>query len=155
MKYIDNLDDLTFEVRSPLQHLEHKLHSIIAYFILPVFAFANAGVVISLSYDFNFEIMTNISISLFLGKFIGVALFSYLGIKLKITELPNGVNFKQILGVSAIAGVGFTMSIFINSLAFSGDSISINSAKVGIIIGSFISGIVGYAILRLASKKSY
>ena len=97
--------------------------------------------------------MTTIVISLFLGKFIGVALFSYFGIKLKITELPKGINFKQILGVSAIAGVGFTMSIFIGNLAFSGDLISINSAKVGIIIGSIISGILGYVILLLSSKK--
>jgi len=153
IKCIENLDDLTFEVRSPLQHLEHKLHSWIAYFILPIFAFANAGVVISTNYNFNFSLMTTISISLFVGKFVGVALFSYLGIKFKLTELPSGVNFKQILGISAIAGVGFTMSIFIDNLAFEGDLISINSAKVGIIIGSVISGILGYSILRLTSKE--
>ncbi|MBQ0732767.1 Na+/H+ antiporter NhaA [Aquimarina celericrescens] len=153
MKSIDNLDDLAFEVRSPLQHLEHKLHSLVAYFILPVFAFANAGVVISLDYDFDFALMMNIAISLFVGKFVGVALFSYVGYKMKITELPTGVNFKQILGISAIAGVGFTMSIFIDNLAFYEDLISINSAKVGIIIGSFTAGIVGYTILRLTSKR--
>ena len=151
--HIENLDDLTFEVRSPLQHLEYKLHNWIAYLILPIFAFANAGVAISTDFDFDFSLMTTIVISLFLGKFIGVALFSYFGIKLKITELPKGINFKQILGVSAIAGVGFTMSIFIGNLAFSGDLISINSAKVGIIIGSIISGILGYVILLLSSKK--
>ena len=152
LKCIDNLDDLTSEVRSPLQHLENKLHSLVAYFILPVFAFANAGVVISLNYDFNFSLMINIAISLFVGKFVGVALFSYFGIKLKIAELPKGVKFKQILGISAIAGVGFTMSIFIANLAFQGDLISINSVKVGVIIGSLISGIVGYTILKLSSK---
>lgn len=151
---VENLDDLAFEVRSPLQNLEHKLHSWIAYFILPVFAFANAGVVISTNYDFDFSLMTNITISLFVGKFVGVALFSYLGIKFKLTELPSGVKFKQILGIAAIAGVGFTMSIFIDNLAFAGDLISINSAKVGIIIGSIISGILGYSILRLTSKRS-
>ena len=152
LKYIDNLDDLTFDVRSPLQHLENKLHSLVAYFILPIFAFANAGVVISLKYDFNFSLMINIAISLFIGKFIGVGLFSYFGIKLKIAELPKGVNFKQILGISAIAGVGFTMSIFIDNLAFQGDLISINSVKVGVIMGSLISGIVGYTILKLSIK---
>jgi len=153
MECIDNLDNLSVEVHSPLQHLEHKLHGLIAYFILPVFAFANAGVVISASYDFNFSLMVNIVISLFVGKFIGVTLFSYLGVKLKIIELPSGVNFKQILGIASIAGVGFTMSIFISNLAFHGDLISINSAKVGIIIGSILSGIVGYTILRLTSKN--
>jgi NhaA family Na+:H+ antiporter len=120
--------------------------------VLPIFAFANAGVVISLSYDFNFSLMINIALSLFVGKFVGVAIFSYLGIKLKIAELPRGLNLKQILGISAIAGVGFTMSIFIGNLAFYGDLISINSVKVGVLIGSLISGIVGYTILRLTSK---
>lgn len=153
MKSLTQLDDLSFEVRSPLQHLEHKLHGLIAYFILPVFALANAGVVISTDYDFDYALMTNIAISLFVGKFIGVALFSYLGIKLKITELPSGVNFKQILGIAFIAGVGFTMSIFIDNLAFYGDLISINSVKVGIIIGSLASAIAGYITLRYSSKK--
>ncbi|MFT6857129.1 MAG: NhaA family Na+:H+ antiporter [Cyclobacteriaceae bacterium] len=152
LKNIGDLKDLTFEVSSPLQHLEHKLHGLIAYFVLPVFAFANAGVVIGLDHDFDFSLMANIAISLFIGKFVGVALFSYLGIKAKITELPRGVRFKQILGISAIAGVGFTMSIFIDNLAFYGDIVSIDSAKVGIIIGSLISGIVGYLIIRLPSK---
>jgi NhaA family Na+:H+ antiporter len=153
IEIVKNLDDLTFEARSPLQHLEDKLHSWIAYFILPIFAFANAGVVISTNYDFDFSLMTTITISLFVGKFIGVALFSYLGIKFKLIELPSGIKFKQILGISAIAGVGFTMSIFIGNLAFEGNLISINSAKVGIIIGSIISGILGYSILLLTSKK--
>jgi NhaA family Na+:H+ antiporter len=152
IKCIEELDNLSFQVRSPLQHLEHKLHSLVAYFVLPVFAFANAGVAISLNYGFNFSLMANIAISLFVGKFVGVALFSYLGIKTKITELPKGVKFKQILGISAIAGVGFTMSIFIGNLAFYGDPVYISSAKIGIIIGSLISGIVGYVILRSASK---
>jgi len=154
MKCIDNLDDLTFEVRSPLQHLEHKLHSMVAYFILPVFAFANAGVEINLNSDFNFSLMNNVAISLFVGKFFGVALFSYLGNRFRITELPSGVDFKQVIGISAIAGVGFTMSIFIDNLAFYGELVSINSAKVGIIIGSVTSAVVGYTILRLTSKNS-
>ena len=149
---IDNLDDLTFKVRSPLQFLEHKLHSFTAYLILPIFAFANAGVVISTSYNFNFSLMSNISISLFFGKLLGITLFCYLGLKLKVTQLPSGVNFKQIIGIASIAGVGFTMSIFIDNLAFAGDLISINSAKVGILIGSFTSGLLGFLILRFSSK---
>lgn len=150
---VKDLRDLASDVRSPLQHLEHNLHGLIAYFILPVFAFSNAGVAISLDYNFDFSLMTNIAISLFVGKLIGVGLFSYLGIKFGITELPSGVKFRQIIGASAIAGVGFTMSIFIDNLAFHDDLISMNSAKVGIIIGSVVSGIVGYSILRLVSKK--
>lgn len=150
---LNGLDELMEEVRSPLQFLENKLHSLAAYFILPLFAFANAGVVINTNYEFNFTLLINIAVSLFIGKFIGVALFSYLGTKFKITELPSGVTFNQILGVAAIAGVGFTMSIFIDNLAFYGEIISINSAKVGIILGSLISGIVGYTILRFSGEK--
>jgi len=153
IRYINSLDDLTDSVRSPLQHLEHKLHGWVAYFILPVFAFANAGVLISADYDFDYDLIRNIIISLFVGKFLGVILFSYLGIKLKLTELPSGLKFKQIVGIAAIAGVGFTMSIFIDHLAFAGDERSINSVKIGIIIASLIAGIVGYAILRFTSKE--
>ncbi len=150
---IDKLDTLSCNVRSPLQHLEHKLHNWIAYFILPVFAFANAGVIISGSTAFDFSLMFNIAFSLLIGKFVGVALFSYLGIKLKFVELPSGVYFKQVLGIAAIAGVGFTMSMFINNLAFPGDFLSINSVKIGIIIGSLIAGFSGYFILRITGKK--
>jgi NhaA family Na+:H+ antiporter len=153
VKCIDNLNDLTNEVRSPLQHLEHRLHHWIAYFILPVFAFANAGVVINANNNFDTALLISVAVSLFVGKFVGVALFSYLGLKFKLTELPSGVNFKQILGISIIAGVGFTMSIFIDNLAFSGDTISINSAKIGIIIGSVLSGVIGYIVLRLLSTS--
>src|SRR5690554_1657474 len=148
MECIDNLDHLTSDVRSPLQHLEHQLHNLTAYFILPIFAFANAGVVLSTSSELNTSLMLYIAISLFAGKLIGVSLFSYLGVKLKLTELPSGINFKQIIGIAGIAGVGFTMSIFIANLAFGNDAININSSKVGIIIGSLISGLVGVIILR-------
>lgn len=153
IKCIDNLDDLIAEAVSPLQHLEHKLHNLTAYVILPIFAFANAGVAISADYSYNFALIRNIVISMFVGKVLGVVLFSYAGIKLKLTELPAGLNFKQIIGIAAIAGVGFTMSIFIDYLAFAGSERSIISAKIGVIIGSLISGIVGYVILRLASKE--
>ncbi len=150
---INNLDELIHEVRSPLQFLEHKLHVLVIYFILPIFAFANAGVVIGSDLDFDFSLITNIALSLFVGKLIGVSLFSYLGIKFKLTELPAGVRFTQVIGIAAIAGVGFTMSIFIANLAFQGNLMSIDSAKVGIIIGSLVSGIVGYVLLRFLSKK--
>ena len=152
VKWIDHLDNLAFEVKSPLQHLEYRLHHLIAYYILPLFAFANAGVVISFDYDFNLSLMTNIAISLLVGKFLGVAFFSYLGNKTGIIEYPSGVSFKQILGISAVAGIGFTMSIFIDNLAFQ-DPLMVNSAKVGIIIGSITAAVLGYVILRLSSSR--
>ena len=150
---IDSLNDLSSEAIAPLQHLEHKLHNITAYAILPIFAFANAGVAITAGYNYDMNLILNIALSLFLGKLVGVVIFSYASIKLRLTELPSDLNFKHIIGVAAIAGVGFTMSIFIDYLAFAGSERSIVSAKIGVIIGSFISGIVGYLILRFISNK--
>lgn len=151
---IDSLDDLTSDAISPLQRLEHNLHSLTAYVILPIFAFANAGVAVSADYSYDFALIRNIALSLFVGKLVGVMLFSYAGIKLKLTELPTGLNFRHIIGAAAIAGVGFTMSIFIDYLAFAGSERSIASAKIGVIIGSFVSGVVGYLILRSVDKKA-
>jgi NhaA family Na+:H+ antiporter len=150
---IDYLDDLTDEAVSPLQHLEHKLHGMTAYLILPVFAFANAGVTITADYPYDFDLIRNIALSLFVGKLLGVVLFAYVGLKLNLAALPGDLTFRHIIGAAAIAGVGFTMSIFIDYLAFAGNERSIVSAKIGVIIGSFVSGLVGYLILRTVARK--
>ncbi len=152
MEKINYLEDITYKVRSPLQHQEHKLHNWAAYFILPLFAFSNAGVKIDFQANFNVDLMQNIALSLFVGKFIGITLFTYLGMKLKLIELPKSLQFKHIFGIAAIAGVGFTMSIFIDNLAFAGDVVKIDSAKIGIILGSLVSGILGYIILSRNKK---
>jgi NhaA family Na+:H+ antiporter len=152
MEEIDYLENITYKVRSPLQHQEHKLHNWAAYFILPLFAFSNAGVKISFNANFDFNLMQNIAISLFIGKFIGILFFTYISVKLKLVELPKSLKLNHIVGIAAIAGVGFTMSIFIDNLAFSGDPVKIDSAKIGIIIGSLISGILGYFILSQNKK---
>ena len=99
------------------------------------------------------QTLTNIAICLVIGNFTGVTLISFLGLKLRLTELPKGVNFKQILGIGFIAGVGFTMSIFIANLAFVENTTYIDSAKVGILIGSLISGVTGYTILRFVTRQ--
>ncbi len=153
MQQLDDLSEISEDVSSPLQHLEHKLHNIVAYLILPIFAFANAGVAISTGYDFNYSLLIVVAVSMVVGKFVGVTFFCWLGNRLKLIEFPEGSRFVQIMGVAAIAGVGFTMSIFIDNLAFYGDAISINSAKVGIIIGSIIAGLTGYLILRFSSRS--
>jgi NhaA family Na+:H+ antiporter len=151
IEQIDYLEDLIDDFHSPLQHLEHKLHSWVAYFIMPVFALANAGIVFSS--NMNISLIINISIALLIGKFIGISFFSYLAVKLKLAELPKGVNFWQIIGVAILAGVGFTMSIFIANLAFAENLVFIDSAKIGILIGSLVSGIVGALILKLSGAK--
>ncbi len=152
MEQIDNLEELTEKFHSPLQHLEHKLHNWVAYFIMPVFALANSGVVFNADMDLNMPLIINIAIALFIGKFIGITLLSLLSVKLKIAQLPDNVNYWQIVGISILAGVGFTMSIFIANLAFTENLVFIDSAKIGIIIGSLISGIIGYLILKFNSK---
>ncbi|MCM4172352.1 Na+/H+ antiporter NhaA [Arenibacter sp. TNZ] len=153
IEQMDDLEDLTEKFNSPLQHLEHGLHGWVAYFIMPIFALANAGVVFSADMELDTPLIVNIAIALFVGKCIGVTLMSFLSVKLKIAALPNGINYRQIIGVAILSGVGFTMSIFVANLAFTGNSIFIDSSKVGILIGSVVSGIVGYMILRWSGGK--
>lgn len=150
--YIDDLEDWTSKVQSPLQHLEHSLHNWVAYLIIPVFAFANAGVNLGTGTEIDYRLLFIIVISLFLGKSIGITLFTWLGRKLKLTVMPSNIKPAQLVGIAFLAGVGFTMSIFISNLAFVDNPAVINSAKLGIIAGSLISGLTGYLILRFTSK---
>ena len=153
IEQMDNLEGLIEEYQSPLQHLEHKLHSWVAYVIIPVFALANAGVVVNANMDIDVSLAINIAISLFIGKFIGVTFFSYASIKMKWADLPPDLNMWQISGVAILSGVGFTMSIFIATLAFSENSVLVDSSKIGILVGSLISGIVGALILKVKGKE--
>ena len=150
---IDNLEDWTNKVQSPLQQLEHRLHYWVAFLIMPIFALSNAGIYFSNEMVIDVSLALNLAVSLFLGKAIGVSIFSYLSIKLKIATLPKHTNFIDIIGVAILSGVGFTMSLFIGSLAFNNNDIFMNSAKMGIIAGSIVSGIVGYLILRRSIKN--
>lgn len=135
---------------SPLKEIEHDLHYWVAFFILPLFAFVNAGVNIT---DISLEQMTDsvplgIFLGLFLGKQLGVFGFSWLAIKLKLATLPSNSDWLQLYGVSILTGIGFTMSLFITSLAFEDDSVFEYTDKLAILIGSLISGVAGYLILR-------
>jgi len=140
---------------SPVKHLEHHIHYWVAFYILPLFAFVNAGVdlsAISIDKIIN-ETSLGIIFGLFFGKQIGVFLFSYLAIKYKIATLPRGATWAQLYGVSVLTGIGFTMSLFIDSLAFENSDIFFYTDKLAILIGSFISGIIGYLILRFIKVK--
>jgi NhaA family Na+:H+ antiporter len=154
IEIIDDLEDWTNKVQSPLQHLEHRLHNWVAWFVMPVFALANAGINFSSGVTPDFSLVSNIAISLILGKSIGIALLSWIGRKTKLIDLPAGINFRHIIGVSFLAGVGFTMSIFIAGLAFSGNPVFIDSAKGGILAGSAIAGIIGFLVLRFSTRNS-
>lgn len=136
---------------SPLKSLEHDLHSVVAFFVLPVFAFANAGINfngIGIKEIFH-DVPIGITLGLFFGKQIGIFGLCWLFIKLKITNLPNGMNWASLYGTSTLCGIGFTMSLFIGSLAFEETGMNLLfDERLGIIIGSLISGVLGYAILR-------
>jgi NhaA family Na+:H+ antiporter len=148
------IEKLNEEAQTPLQKLEHALHPISTYFIIPVFALANAGVHIegSIGSLVFHPIALGIMFGLVLGKFLGISIFSYLVIQLKFAELPEGVSWKQILGVSFLAGVGFTMSIFISELAFGSEEFK-QIAKVGIMSASIIAAFIGFAILATNGKN--
>ncbi|AHK19828.1 pH-dependent sodium/proton antiporter [Yersinia similis] len=143
----------TKDQRSPSESLEHGLHPWVAYLILPLFAFANAGVSlqgVSLA-GLTSLLPMGIATGLFIGKPLGIFAFSWLAVKLGIAKLPDAINFKQIFAVSVLCGIGFTMSIFIASLAFEGTDIALTTySKLGILLGSTTAAVVGYSLLRLA-----
>ncbi|MCU7830300.1 MAG: Na+/H+ antiporter NhaA [Candidatus Thiodiazotropha sp. (ex Myrtea sp. 'scaly one' KF741663)] len=146
---------------SPLKTVEHGLHQWVAFFIVPVFAFANAGVSLSgVNLDTLLEpIPLGIAAGLFLGKQVGILLFCGVAIWLGFAKLPNGASWWGFYGTSILCGVGFTMSLFIASLAFEqgGSDAIILGDRIGILIGSGISAVVGYLLLRIfnpAAKKA-
>lgn len=140
---------------SMLKQLEHKLHNFVGILVLPIFAFFNS--------DINFSDVTMSSIysplsmgvilGLLLGKPIGITLFTYVGMKTKLFNLPDNVTIRDVFGLSLLCGIGFTMSLFINGLAFS-DAYLVDSSKLGIFIGSIMSAVAGYLILKAKYKNS-
>lgn len=141
---------------SPVKKLEHDLHPAVAFAILPIFAFANSGVSlagVSLS-SFTEPVTLGILLGLFLGKQIGVFGFAWISTKLGLGKLQEGLTFPSIYGVSLLAGIGFTMSLFIGSLAFEhGGPDYTTSVRMGIIGGSLLSAIFGYLVLKTQFKK--
>lgn len=150
---IDDLEDWADKYRSPLQALEHELHNVVAFIVIPIFALANAGVTLSSESGLENTLVINIIICLILGKSIGISTTIFLARKFKIITVPSDITNKQIIGVSFLAGIGFTMAIFIASLAFNTHPEYIDSAKIGILIGSFLSAIIGYGLLYYKSHK--
>jgi len=142
---------------SPAKILQKNLRFWVAYFILPLFAFVNAGIdlkglsIESLTQPVSLGIMSG----LFFGKQMGVMLFTFLAVYFKLALLPRCTTWHQIYGVSLLTGIGFTMSFFINSLAYNNTELFMYSDRMAILVGSLISGLLGYLILRRAKKKKY
>lgn len=136
--------------KSPLHSLEHALHPYVLYLIIPIFAFANAGVVLqglSLS-DLAAPVPFGIGAGLLLGKLVGVFGMTFITVKLGLAVLPHGANWVHMAGVALLAGVGFTMSLFIGGLSFS-DPELMNQVRLGVLSGSILAGILGYTLLKL------
>jgi NhaA family Na+:H+ antiporter len=138
---------------SPLKDIEHDLHTIVAFFILPIFAFVNAGINLTgvgLE-EVLHSVPLGIALGLFVGKQLGVFGLCWIVIQLGMTSLPKGVSWASLYGTAALCGIGFTMSLFIGSLAFEETGVNLLfDERLGIIIGSVISGIAGYLILRFS-----
>ena len=136
---------------SPLQDLEDNLHLIINYFVVPLFAFANAGVMLGgIAFSDVFSgVSLAIIIGLVLGKFLGVLLFSWLAVNMKLVQLPDNSNWKSFASVCMLCGIGFTVSMFIAQLSYGDANVMlINNAKLGIILGSLISAVAGCILLN-------
>ncbi|MGL4268462.1 MAG: Na+/H+ antiporter NhaA [Plesiomonas sp.] len=143
---------LKAQEKRPLEHLEHSLHPWVAYLILPLFAFANAGVSLK---GISLDVLTSalplgIAVALFIGKPLGIFSFSWLSVKLGLAKLPDGISFRHIFAVSVLCGIGFTMSMFIASLAFEHAGLEYGVfSRLGILMGSTTAAVVGYILLRM------
>jgi NhaA family Na+:H+ antiporter len=136
------------------EKVERLLLPVTTLFVLPLFAFANAGFTVSTdALSTNQSVLWGVVLGLIAGKVLGISLASWLLVKLKLAELPKDIAWKQVIGIAFIAGIGFTVSIFITELAFKDDQALINTAKIGIFIASALSALVGYMILRVAQPR--
>jgi NhaA family Na+:H+ antiporter len=150
---IQKVKTLSLAAQTPLQTLEYSLHPWVAFGIMPLFALANAGIVIGSDFFSSLQnpISLGVAAGLILGKFLGILSFCWIMVKLKLARLPKHANWKHLTGVALLAGIGFTMSLFISGLAFK-DQLFIDQAKYGILMASVFAGIAGTLVLNRFSK---
>jgi len=145
---VQKLESLSKAAQSPMQMLEHGLHPWVAFLIIPIFALSNAGVALSISTEtLTSPVVWGVLVGLVVGKQIGVTLFAWLAIRLGLADMPEGLNWRHIYGAAWLAGIGFTMSLFIGGLAY-GEGDLLSQAKIGILAASILYGVVGWIILR-------
>ena len=153
LKCIESASD---RVISPLQSLEDNLHALVNYVVIPLFAFANAGIVLASEYGGQLEIgmlTWAVTIGLVIGKFVGIYLFTWLTIKSRLSALVNGMTWSNLAGISLLGGIGFTVSLFIANLSFGNDAEMLGQAKLGVLFGTAIAGILGYIVLYFTLPK--
>lgn len=152
---LERLSMDTKKAITPLQRLEHIMHPLVAFFVIPLFALANAGVTfldIDLNTLFENNVALGVALGLLLGKIIGIVGFTWISTKLKIASLPTGMNIKNLFGLALLASIGFTMSLFITQLAFDSELYR-TQAKIGIFVASIIGGVSGYFLLKSQGPK--
>ncbi len=152
---IKQMKKLCLDAETPLQKIEDKLHPWVAFVIMPLFALSNAGMIIHGNFlaSLGNSVSLGIIIGLLAGKFIGVFSFTWLAVRFKISDLPEKANWMHVVGVAVLAGVGFTMSLFVTGLAFA-EAALIDQAKYGILTASFVAGVAGVFLLKMAKKTS-
>lgn len=141
--------------KSPSFILQHILHKPVAFLVLPLFAIANTSLIITVHWYQSLMTSNSLGIGLGLlaGKPIGIFTFSYMSVKLKLTSLPSEINFKQLIGVGFLGGIGFTMSIFITLLAF-GENEMIEQSKIAVMVSSLMAGLIGFVVLKFVKPRS-
>lgn len=153
-KTIQHVKNLSLAAETPLQKIEHALHPWVAFFIMPLFALSNSGIIIGA--DFFSSVVNPVSIGVTLGlvagKFLGIVCFTWLMVKSGLGSLPHGATWRHIAGVALLGGIGFTMSLFISGLAFNNPDF-VEQAKYGILIASIVAGILGTLVLRSGKLK--
>ena len=149
------LNHAAYRLEPPLHELEHALHPWVVFAIMPIFALANAGVPLGggIADALTSPVALGIVAGLVVGKQLGITLFAWLAVRSGLSELPEGIGWRHIYGAGWLAGIGFTMSLFITDLAFSEGSV-VAAAKLGILVASLIAGVVGWTILRGASPRA-
>ncbi|HRE50592.1 MAG TPA: Na+/H+ antiporter NhaA [Flavitalea sp.] len=152
---LDKIKINTDKAIPPLQLLEHSMHPMVTFIILPIFALANAGVSvldIDVKQIFNTNVALGVALGLLIGKTVGIFLFTWLCVKLRIAPFPQGMNLKSLLGLGLLGSIGFTMSLFVTQLAFSHEEYKMQ-AKLGIFAASVIGGVLGYIVLKSQGKE--
>lgn len=150
---LENIQETTHQAMTPLQRLEHALHPMVTFLIIPIFALANAGVSLAIDPEqlFSTHVALGVALGLLIGKVVGIVGFTTLMVKLKIAPMPTGMNMKNLFGIGLLGAIGFTMSLFVTSLAFNTEEY-MTQAKIGIFVASIIGGVLGYLVL--SSGKS-
>jgi NhaA family Na+:H+ antiporter len=149
------LETVADRMQSPAQRLEHSLLPWTTYFVLPVFALANAGVALEFDQSLLSMVSIGVVLGLVLGKAIGVTLFAWIAVRLGLADLPRNVTMRQLFSASWLAGIGFTMSLFIAGNAFRGNLDLLNEAKAGILVASLLAGIIGYVLTYLTTQTHH